>query len=237
MDVPFCSIVIPFRDEENNLEVLLPSLANVISSLNDSIEVILVNDFSQDNSQKTCNDNLNLFQNVQLINLERPSGQSGAFCEAFKLARGVFILRMDADLQDNPNDIPYFIQKFNEGYDLVVGLRECRKHRKLFRIASIIYDLIILILFDTPLHSNSGSFIGFKSALVKNISWKKNDHRYLPLIAYRRGAKKIGEIIVSHSYRIHGKSKYKPFKKLIFGIPEVLLFLRRLYYGHYDKKN
>ena len=71
---------------------------------------------------------------------------------------------------------------------------------------------------------------------IYNIPWKKNDHRYLPLIAYRRGAKKIGEIIVRHNNRIYGKSKYSPFKKLIFGFPEVFFFLVRLYYGHYDKK-
>ena len=225
MNIPFCSIVIPFKDEEKNLEILLPSLAKVISSTDTSIEVILVNDFSIDNSQKVCNDYLNLFQNIQLIKLKKPRGQTGAFCAAFKLIKGNFVIRMDADLQDNPNDIPFFIEKFNEDYELVMGLRECRKHRKLFRIASIIYDLIILILFDTPLHSNSGSFVGFKSSLVKDIPWKKNDHRYLPLIAYRRGANKIGEIIVRHNNRLYGKSKYKPFKKLIFGIPEVIFFL------------
>lgn len=236
MNPPFCSIVIPFRDEEKNLQILLPSLAETISSLENSIEVILINDFSMDNSHQVCSDNINLFQNIQLIKLKRPTGQSGAFCEAFKLVKSNFVIRMDADLQDNPKDIPLFIEKFNDGFELVMGLRECRKHRKLFRIASIVYDLIILVLFDTPLHSNSGSFVGFKSELIKDIPWKKNDHRYLPLIAYRRGAKKIGEIIVRHNNRIYGKSKYSPFKKLIFGFPEVFFFLVRLYYGHYDKK-
>ena len=124
MNIPFCSIVIPFRDEEKNLQILLPSLAKVVCSINTSIEVILVNDFSIDNSEKVCNENLNLFQDIKLINLEKPSGQTGAFCAAFKLAKGNFIIRMDADLQDNPKDINLFINKFQDGCELVMGLRE-----------------------------------------------------------------------------------------------------------------
>lgn len=236
MKTPHYSIVIPFRNEEKNLEILLPILANEISRIDYDFEVILVDDFSKDNSAKVSQNNSSKFANFYLIQLNKRSGQTGAFKKAFEKAKGKYIIRMDADLQDDPRDLNYFIEKFEKGYDLIVGLRECRKHRRLLRIASNIYDLFIIMIFDTPLHSNSGSYIGFKSDLVKNIPWMKNDHRYLPLIAIRRGAKKVGEVIVRHQERIFGESKYKPFKKIIFGIPEVILFIIRLNFGRYDIK-
>ena len=234
MEDIFCSIVIPFRNEEKNLEILLPCIAENISKERENIELLLVDDCSTDNSLEICKKLIPIFKNCEIIELSVPSGQSGAFKEAFKKAKGEFLIRMDADLQDNPKDIKYFIEKFNSGSDLTMGLRECRKHRRLFRVISNIYDLMIIILIDTPLHSNSGSFVGFRTSLVKNIPWIKNDHRYLPLIAIRRGAKQISEIIVTHSPRKYGESKYKPYRKLINGIPEVLLFLMRLKKGFYD---
>jgi glycosyltransferase involved in cell wall biosynthesis len=161
-------------------------------------------------------------------------GQTGCYALAFEKAKGDYILRMDADLQDDPLDLPAFAAKLERGADLVMGLRECRKHPRLLKVASLLYDMFILILFDTPLHSNSGSFVAFKADLVKNIPWRKNDHRYLPLIAIRRGAKNVREVLVRHNIRVSGVSKYSPLHKVIMGIPEALRFIVRLYRGVYD---
>ena len=224
----YCSIVIPFRDEEKNLEILLPSLAKVVSEQEFPVELILVNDCSTDESLKVCKEKLTLFDNCKILDLDQPSGQTGAFREAFSVAQGGYLVRMDADLQDDPEDLPLFFEKFRQGSELVMGLRECRKHRKLLRLASMLYDMLILLLYDTPLHSNSGSYVGFQTSLIKDIHWYPNDHRYLPLIALQRGAQNISEVIVRHSPRIHGESKYKPIRKILFGIPEVMRFLLRL---------
>ena len=102
-------------------------------------------------------------------------------------------------------------------------------------MASMIYDLLIITLFNSPLHSNSGSFVAFRAVLVKNIPWVKNDHRYIPLIAMHRGATNVREVIVRHSVRKFGQSKYDPIKKLVIGIPEVISFLIRLKRGYYNK--
>tara|TARA_Y100001968_G_C19438312_1_gene761060 strand:+ start:2234 stop:2944 length:711 start_codon:yes stop_codon:yes gene_type:complete len=228
------SIVVPFRDEKKNLEILLPALAKVIKDQEASVEVILVNDCSSDDSLLVCKHNKLKFDKCLILELPHPSGQTGAFRAAFSLAQGEYLIRMDADLQDNPEDLPLFFEKFRQGSDLVMGLRECRKHRRLFRLASVLYDGLILLLFDTPLHTNSGSYVGFRSHLIKNIPWHPNDHRYLPLIALRRGAKNVGEVIVRHSPRVYGQSKYKPLRKILFGIPEVILFILRLNRGKYD---
>ena len=91
------------------------------------------------------------------------------------------------------------------------------------------------MLYNSPLTMHSGSFIAFKSKFVKDIPFKKNDHRYLPLIAISRGASNIREIVVSHNERKYGNSNYSIFKKIILGIPELILFLVRMKFGFYKK--
>ena len=128
----FCSIVIPFRNEEKNLEILLPILSKAINEIKYNFEVILVDDLSFDNGEQVCRSNANKFDNFKLLRLKERGGQSGAFKKGFQEAKGEYLIRMDSDLQDNPMDLRLFVEKFEEGCDLVMGLRECRKHRRLF---------------------------------------------------------------------------------------------------------
>ena len=143
---------------------------------------------------------------------------------------------MDADLQDDPRDLGKFLEKIDDGADLVMGLRECRSHARIMRLAGGLYDLMILALFDSPFHSSSASFVAFRSDLVRDIPFRNNDHRYLPLVALRRGAENVSEILVRHNPRQWGVSKYRPFKKLVLGVPQTLLFLVRYRLGVYDAK-
>lgn len=232
----YLSIVIPCRNEETSLPILCQKLEKVlIENLKDNWEVILVDDASTDNSYEIMKQyqKNSLFR---IIHFDKRKGQTGAFKAAFDIARGEYIIRMDGDLQDDPKDIPKFLEKLKEGSELTLGLRECRKHSKILRLASGIFDLAAILLFDSPLHSSSASFVAFKSEFVKNIPFRKNDHRYLPLIAMKRGAKNVSEIFVTHNERIGDKSKYPKFKKIILGGPELLFFLIRYKLGVYDKK-
>jgi glycosyltransferase involved in cell wall biosynthesis len=233
---PNISIVIPFHNEEESLRVLIPSLMEIILLLAKSFEVILVDDASTDNSVEIVKMYQERYPIIKLIRLPERGGQSGCYKEAFQQVQGQYIIRMDADLQDDPKDLPKFIEKIDQGSELVMGLRECRKHSRILRLATGIYDLMILALFNSPIHSNSGSYVAFKTDLMKNIPFRKNDHRYLPLIAMRRGAKNITEVFVRHNERKMGKSKYNTSKKLILGIPETFLFLIRYIRGIYDLK-
>jgi dolichol-phosphate mannosyltransferase len=105
----------------------------------------------------------------------------------------------------------------------------------MMRLASGIYDLMIMLLFNSPLHSNSGSYACFRRELVRDMPWYRNDHRYIPLVVMRRGsAERVAEIIVRHRKRRFGRSKYEPWKKLVLGVPEVLRVLVRLKRGRYD---
>ena len=102
--------------------------------------------------------------------------------------------------------------------DLVMGLRTIRRQNRILRIATMIYDVFVTVLFDSPLHTNSSSFIAFKAKYIKGIKLKHNDHRYLPLIAMNRGAFKLSEVIVINRERIHGHSKYGVYTKFLFSI-------------------
>lgn len=230
------SIVIPFHNEQNNLAELLPRLEAVTSSLPESFEVLLVDDRSMDNSHDVACSFASAHPEFRVLQLEERGGQTGCYALAFEEARGEHIIRMDSDLQDSPEDLPLFMERIREGADLVMGLRECRRHRRMLRAASALYDLLILLLFDTPLHSNSGSFVAFQAGFVKRIPWRKNDHRYLPLIAMHRGAENVREVIVRHHQRTSGVSKYNPYRKILFGVFEALGFLLRLRRGKYDIK-
>lgn len=228
------TIVIPFHNEEPSLRELVPSLLEVTQRFGKAtFEILFVDDVSEDNSTEVIKNFQLQHSVVKLIQLTSRGGQTGCFQVAFRQAHGDYILRMDADLQDDPRDLPKFLEKINEGAELIVGLRECRKHSRVLRLASGIYDLIILALLDSPLHSNSGSYVCFKANLVKNIPFKKNDHRFLPLIAIHRGARNIAEVFVRHNERQYGRSNYNTLKKLFVGVVEVLLFLIRMKRGYY----
>lgn len=232
------TIVIPFYNEEKNLEILVPELVENIKTKPKDIDIsfIFVNDNSNDNSESVIKRNCDYFDKYYLINLSKKSGQTGAFKAAFEKCETEYIIRMDSDLQDHPCDLNLFFNKIiTDEPDLIMGLREARKHSKLLRIASQVYDLIILLLFNTPLHSNSGSFVAFKTKYVKNLPWYKNDHRYLPLIVIYRGASKISEVFVRHRERIFGQTNYPKIRKIIFGFFEVLFFILRLRIGVYKK--
>ena len=103
-------------------------------------------------------------------------------------------------------------------------------------MVSILFDALMVLMLDSPLHTNTSSFIAFKTEFVRGIKFKKNDHRYLPLIAINKGASKVREIVVSHRERKYGTTKYKNSHKIFFGIIETISFLIRLKSGYYNSR-
>lgn len=231
------SIVIPFHNEEESLKVLIPSLFYELKKLAKTFEVILVNDCSTDGSFGLAKEFSRTYPQLVVLELGERGGQSGAYKLAFSKVRGEHTIRMDADLQDDPKDLFRFVEKIDQGADLIIGLREARKHNRWVRFAGLIYDMIILLLFNSPLHSNTGSYVCFRTKYIMNIPFRKNDHRYIPLIVMRRGAEIISEVFVRHNSRQFGQSKYNTYRKLILGIPEVFRFLYRYTMGYYDFPN
>ena len=231
------SVAIPSHNEQDSLKVLVPRLLATINTIkNHSFELLLIDDASTDQTKEVITEYEQQDPRVQGVFLQRRSGQTGAFQAAFDRAKGDVIIRMDADLQDQPEDLPLFVTSFEQGADLVVGLRECRKHRRLLRLATSFYDILVTLFFNSPLHSNSGSFVGFRAQYIQGVSFWRNDHRFLPLIAILRGAQVIREVFVRHGVRQFGVSKYKVFKKLFVGTWDVFAFFLRAKCGYYKSK-
>jgi len=230
------SILIPFHNEEKNLSPLVEALQVSLQSLGRDVtwEVLLVDDASTDSGLQILRDLLRGRENFYLHRLSKRGGQTEAFRLAFQKARGRYFLRMDADLQDNPKYIPLFVQKMKEEYDLIMGVRVNRKHILVLLWLTHAYDALVSFFFRTGLVTNSGSFIAFKAKYIRGIPMKKNDHRYLPLIAHRRGAHKTCSLLIPHRRRIHGATKYPIGKKVFFGIFEMAAFYVRLVMGYYD---
>jgi len=228
------SIVIPVHNEKDSLPILMSELARVVETIPYPLEVLFVDDVSNDGSSGV----LDYFQSeyvfVRALHLDKRGGQTGCYQRAFQQARGKYIVRIDSDLQDDPRDLAQFLPYFEQDYDLVMGLRELRKHRKLLRACSLLYDSLVVFLFDSPLHTNTSSFVAFKAEHVRGIRFKKNDHRYLPLISLHRGAKKVKEVVVVNRERQFGSSKYRALQKVILGVPEVIYFFLRMSLGYYS---
>ena len=232
------SIVIPFFNEEKNLEILIPQLIKYLKKINEKkFEVILVDDCSTDQSNYVAKFKSKDIKKMKfkILRLSKRSGQTGAFKKAFKVAKGKFIIRMDSDLQDDPKDINKFIKKIKLGSDLVIGKRVKRKHSYLLTFCSSIYSVFMGFLLDSNVQSYSSSFVAFNREYLKKLPWYKNDHRYLPAIVIKRGVTEISEVILQHKNRKFGTSRYNTFKKILFGIPEVLLFTIRLNFGFYSR--
>lgn len=233
--MPYLSVVVPCHNEEGSLPRLCSSLEVVLTEyLGRDWEVILVDDASTDKTLSVMGYFRLENPCFTVIHLVERRGQTGSFKAAFQAAGGDFIIRMDGDGQDDPEDLPLFLEKLCLDAELVVGIRKRRKHSPVLRLTSNTFDKLMRFLLSSPLQSHSASFVAFKSHLVKNIPFRKNDHRHLPLIALRRGAQNIAEITVQHHPRTSGRSKYNSFKKIMLGIPEVALFLIRYWRGAYD---
>ena len=231
------SIVIPFHNEGGNLPELHSRLTNFLNKRKENVEVLFIDDMSDDGGSKILQENISNDYRFSLYSLEARGGQTGAFKLGFAKATGTKIIRMDADLQDHPEDLVHFFDKLEEGYDVVLGYRVSRGHNFVLRLLTLFYDTITTIIFETGLKSNSASFVGFSSHLVKNISFKNNDHRYLPLICLQRGATKFCGIDVKHSTRKKGKSKYNNINKCLFGFIEFVFFYLRYRQGYYKYGN
>ncbi len=202
------SIVIPIYNEKESILKLYKELYKTLSGMTLKYEVLLIDDGSTDgtfNELVNVNNENKLFK---IISFRKNFGQTSAISAGFDFAEGKVIITLDADLQNDPRDIPLLLEKLNEGYDIVSGWRVNRKDKAITRrFPSIIANRIISKLTGVYLHDYGCTLKAYKREVIKNIDLYGEMHRYIPAIASWMGVR-VAEVPVRHHSRKYGRSKY-----------------------------
>jgi glycosyltransferase involved in cell wall biosynthesis len=202
------SIVVPFNNEEENVTILYARLKQVMEQVGDSFELVLVDDGSRDRTYRLLEEIAAVDSRVLVIKLRRNFGQTSALAAGFDNASGQYILAMDGDLQHDPNDIPQFIEKLEEGYDVVSGWRKVRIDSLIMRrIPSRCANWLMAKLSGVPLHDFGTTFKAYRREVIQNIPLYGEMHRFIPALANWYGAS-ICEIPIKNLDRVRGKSHY-----------------------------
>ena len=200
------SIVIPVFNEEESIQELYIQIKDALKGESE-YEIIFIDDGSSDNSKKNINALINQESNVRLISFYRNFGKSAALSEGFKNASGDIIITMDADLQDDPNEITNLINKINEGFDLVSGWKKKRHDPWTKTLPSKVFNFVTRLLTGVKIHDFNCGLKAYRSSVVKSIEIFGGRHRYIPALAGQKNFS-VSEIIVNHRPRIHGETKY-----------------------------
>ncbi|MGD1913342.1 MAG: glycosyltransferase family 2 protein [Rivularia sp. (in: cyanobacteria)] len=208
VSVPDVSVVVPVHNEVESLPHLLEAISSTLIENNLSYEIICIDDGSTDGSIKLLKEQAQSRQDLKSIILRRNYGQTAAMAAGFYHARGKYIVSLDADLQNDPVDIPMLLAKLEEGYDLVSGWRKNRQDAALTRLLpSKIANWLIRRITSVNIHDYGCSLKAYRAELVADMNLYGELHRFLPALAYIEGAR-ITEMPVRHHARRFGSSKY-----------------------------
>ena len=200
------SVIIPVFNEIGSLPELMDQLRKVLH-IYKNWEILFVDDGSTDGSTEFLNDLSRKDENVTLIQFHRNYGKSAALAEGFKRAKGEFLITMDADLQDDPAEIPNLMKKLEEGFDLVSGWKKKRKDPISKRFPSKIFNYVTRIMTGVKIHDFNCGLKIYRKEVIKTLDLYGGRHRYIPALAGHNKFR-ISEIQVNHRPRIHGVTKY-----------------------------
>lgn len=202
------AVIVPVFNEEKNIVTVYEELVHVLEGIDQEFEIIFIDDGSTDQSFKILSKLHKDDPRVIIISFRRNFGQTAALSAGFDHARGDIVVTLDADLQNDPMDIPKMLDKLNEGYDIVNGWRVNRKDPFLSRrLPSIIANKIISIVTRVKLHDYGCTLKCFRREVTQNIKLYGEMHRFIPAIASGMGSS-VAEVRVNHRARRFGKSKY-----------------------------
>lgn len=204
------SVVISLFNERESLKELVKGIGDAIEPLELSYNIIMVNDGSTDGSWELIKEMAETNPHIKGISFRKNYGKSAALYCGFEAAEGDVVITMDADLQDNPNEIPELYRMIKEeGYDLVSGWKKKRYDSKLTKnLPSKLYNATARKVTGIKLHDMNCGLKAYKNEVVKNIEVYGEMHRYIPYLAKNAGFSKIGEKVVVHQARKYGKSKF-----------------------------
>lgn len=210
------SLIVPVYNEEGNLDKLFAEIHAAIIPLDCPWEVVFVDDGSVDGSLDVLRNLAESHSEIRFLSFSENQGQSAAFCAGFDAARHPVIVTMDADLQNDPADIPAMLGKYAEGFDLVIGWRAKRKDTWAKRWASRIANAIRRRITRDTVRDTGCSLKVMRREMLLRLPRFKNMHRYLPPLLLAQGAR-IAEIKVNHRPRHQGQSKYGTWDRAVAG--------------------
>ncbi|GAB4321926.1 MAG: glycosyltransferase family 2 protein [Phototrophicales bacterium] len=221
------SIIVPVYNERDSLLILFDKILDVMTSLNLAWEVVFVDDGSTDGSTDVLLRLQANHDNVIVAVQRRNFGKSKGLAVGFCLARGDIVITMDADLQDDPAEIPNLLAKLNQGYDVVSGWKQNRQDPLSKTIPSWIANTFTTLLTGVKLKDMNSGLKMYRADCVRSLTLYGDLHRYIPVLAYDAGFK-VTEIPVKHHKRQFGKSKYGPGRLISGGLDLLtVLFLTR----------
>jgi glycosyltransferase involved in cell wall biosynthesis len=202
------SIIVPFYNEEENVEELHERLTKVMAGLKRSYELIFVDDGSTDRTPELLQKIFKKDRRVQVIRMKKNFGQTAGLQAGFDYAEGDIIISMDGDLQHDPAEIPMFLDKLAEGYDIVSGWRKRRVDNPVLRkFPSWVANRMMKWLSGVDIHDFGTTFKAYRRSALKNLRLYGELHRFIPALISRQGVK-IVEVPISNIVRLRGKSKY-----------------------------
>ncbi len=201
------SVVVPVFDEEESLRELHARLTEVLEGMGRTYEIVYVDDGSGDASLDILREIYETDRRVKLVGFRRRYGKSAALCVGFDEADGGIIITIDADLQDDPAEIPRLVAKLEEGYDLVSGWKKKRNDPVSKTLPSKFFNFMVAAATGLNLHDINCGLKAYRRAVTDHIKVYGQLHRFLPVFAHKAGFK-VGELAVVHHPRLHGRTKY-----------------------------
>jgi len=201
------SIVVPVHNEDRSVELLYDELASALDPLERPWEAVYVDDGSTDGSFAALTRLNSRAANVRVVRLRRNFGKAAALSAGFRHARGEVVVTIDADLQDDPAEIPRLLAKLDEGFDLVSGWKTQRRDRLSRRLVSRVFNAVVGRASGLKLHDMNCGLKAYRAQVVRSLRIYGELHRFLPVLAHDRGFR-VAELPVNHRPREHGRSRY-----------------------------
>lgn len=215
------SIIIPAYNEEGSIPHIIESLELVMGNIGRDYEIVFIDDGSSDNTFNKLKVHQCKNPRIKIIKFRRNFGQSAALAAGFHHAKGDTIISMDADLQNDPADIPSLLNKLNEDYDVVCGWRFNRKDQASKKIFSKIANFLRRSLTGEVIHDSGCTLRAYKKQAVSELDLYGEMHRYIPAMLLWKGFK-IGEVKVHHHARQYGKTKYN-WRRILRGFLDLVV--------------
>jgi glycosyltransferase involved in cell wall biosynthesis len=207
------SVIVPLLNEEQSLAALYHEIARALEPLEEQFEVVFVDDGSTDGSLAVLERLHDEMPNVVVVHLRRNFGKAAALQAGFLEAKGDFVVTIDADLQDDPLEIPKMLAKLEEGFDLVSGWKTRRNDPFLRRLFSHIFNWVTGVISGVHLHDVNCGLKAYRAEVLQGLRLYGELHRFIPVLAAYRGFR-VAEIPVNHRARQHGRSRYGPERYL-----------------------